>query len=117
MGKITITNQTDEVARKYGQDIKPHSSLEYDSDVVLAYSAMEISRALRYINVKLGNIDRRLDRQELWGSDGIKRSQQQYVYIQNFDDMKLHDPWLIRKYKEWKQKRADRKRLQELYRR
>lgn len=111
MSNITITNQTDEVVRKFGEEISPNDYRDYPSDVVLAYSAMEIAKALRYINIKLGNIDRRLERDELWGSDGIKRSQTQYVYIQNFDDAPVHDPWIVRKYKEWKRKRSWKKEM------
>lgn len=114
MADITITNQTDEVVRKFGEEISPNGSRDYPSDVVLAYSAMEIARALRYINIKLGNIDRRLERDELWGSNGIKRNQQQYVYIQNFDDAPVHDPWIVRKYNDWKRKRKFKKETKEL---
>jgi len=109
-----IDNRTDDRVRKYGHYIEPQSSFEYDAEVVLAYSAMEISRALQYINMKLGNIDRRQDNEAFYAVQSYMHPKPQHVYIQNFEDMRLHDPWLVRKYKEWKAKRVDRKRMQEL---
>lgn len=110
MGKVTITNQTENLVRKYGQDIDPQSSLEYDTDIVLAYSAMEISRALRYINIKLGNIDRRLDNEAFYNIHARYNPKLQYVYVQNFEDIRLHDPWIVRKYKEWRENRRRNRR-------
>lgn len=96
MEYITIKNVDDQVVRKYGLEFQPGESKEISSDVLLAYSAMEISKGIQYI---VSHMPRQKP----------KRIQTHEIIPVKTDI--ISDPWIVRVYKTWRDSRRWNKDL------
>lgn len=102
MSLIKIKNIDEDPVRRYGEEFKPGETIEIPTDTIIAYSLMELSLSAKRINDKLGKIVHMDSVEHIHTITDRNFGKSQNIYIQNLPD---NDPWLVRKYKEYKKRK------------
>lgn len=111
MTEITIINIDDKPVKRYGFEFQPDEAKNIDSSTIIAYSLMEMSLTLQRINKKLGKIVDINSIEHIHTIQDRNFGKPQSIIIDNFPDT---DPWIIRKIKQYNERRRFKKRMRQL---
>lgn len=107
MSLIAIKNIDEQSVKRYGENFAVGEVKDIPSDTIIAYSLMEISLSMKRINNKLGDMLNMTHIEHIHTLTDRNFGKPQNIFVQNFPDP---DPWIVRKYKQWKKNRDWKKK-------